>query len=243
MTVELHNVMKKVRAGAVRVNYEDLNIRLGDKAHVAFLAHSEAGVPSIVDLLCGADAPDKGRIIRNHSISWPIPASVYIQKHISLSANARFLARLYEVDEKDYLARIAETGLAPFMDMRVDKVTGEVKAVFAFAAGVLLPFDRYILTKTMIGKKSFPGLMDRLLTDLRERSGLLLVTSSVKAAAQYCDQAYVFDQGTATFYDDMEAATEHFNSIQSKDKDREAGEEEDDEEDDSDLQNMMALDF
>jgi capsular polysaccharide transport system ATP-binding protein len=243
MTVELHNVTKKVRAGAVRVNYENLNIRLDDKAHVAFLAHSEAGVPSIIDLFCGADAPDKGRVIRNHSISWPIPDAMYIQKHLSLSANARFLARLYEVDEKDYLTRLAETGLTPFMDTRVDMVNADVKSMFAFVAGVCLPFDRYILTKTVVGKKGFPGLSDRLVDELRERAALLLVTSAAKTAAQYCDQAYVFDQGAATFYDDMEAATEHFNSIQSKDKDREADDDEADEDDDSDLQNMVGLDF
>lgn len=242
MTIELRHVKKNVRAGSVRVTYEDLNIRLGEGANVAFLAHSEAGIESVLNLICGADAPDKGSIVRDHSISWPIPASAYIQRHISLAANARFLARLYEVDEKDYLAKIAETGLAPFMNSRVDMVSGEIKTVFAFVAGVCLPFDRYIVTKTAVGKKAFPELTGRLLDDLRARASLLIVGSAVKAAAQYCDQAYVFDQGTATFYDDMEAATEHFNSIQSKDKDREAGEEGEDE-DDSDLQNMIALDF
>jgi hypothetical protein len=40
----------------------------------------------------------------------------------------------------------------------------------------------------------------------------------------------------------MEAATEHFNSIQSKDKDRDSGDELE-EDDDTDLQNMMAVDF
>lgn len=243
MTIELRNVKKNVRAGSVRVTYEDLNIRLSEGANVAFLAHSEAGIQSILDLLCGADAPDKGVIARDHSISWPIPATMYIQKHLSLAANARFLARLYEVDEKDYLARIAETGLAPFMDLRIDKVSGEIKTLFAFVVGVCLPFDRYIITKTVVGKKAFPDLADRLLDDLRAKGGLLLVTSAVKSVAQYCDQAYVFDQGTATFYDDMEAATEHFKSIQSKDKDREGGGDEEDEDDDSDLQNMIALDF
>ncbi len=240
MTIELHDVTKKVRSGSVRVTYEGLNIRLAEKANVAFLAHPEAGVEGIIDLLCAADAPDKGKIVRHHSVSWPIPSTLYVQKHLSLTANARFLARLYEVDEQAYLDRIAETGLAPFLNLRVDKVASEVKTVFAFVAGISLPFDRYIITKTGIGKKAFPGLSEQVMDGLREKGGLLLVTSAVKIAAQYCDQAYVFDQGTATFYDDMEAATEHFSSIQAKDKDREAG---DDADEDDDLQDMVGLDF
>jgi capsular polysaccharide transport system ATP-binding protein len=242
MTIELRNVLKKVRDGSVRVTYEDLNIRLEDGANVAFLAHAEAGIEGIVNLVCGADAPDKGQISRSHSISWPIPASGFIQRHLSLAANARFLARLYEVDEKAYLAKIAGNGLERFLDLRTDKVSSEIKALFAFVAGVSLPFDRYIINKTAVGKKTYPDLAPRLMDDLRQRAGLLLVTSASKVADLYCDQAYVFDQGTATFYDEMEAAAEHFNSIQSKDKDRDP-ENEEEEDDDSDLQNMVGLDF
>ncbi len=243
MTIEFRDVMKKVRAGSVRVTYENLNIRLEAGANVAFLAHVEAGIESIIELLCGADAPDGGKIIRTHSISWPIPATVYLQKHLSLAANARFLGRLYEVDEKAYLAKIAESGLDRFMDTRLDGVSSEIKTLFAFVAGVSLPFDRYIINKTAVAKKTYPDLAQQLIDDLRARAGLLLVTSMAKTAVQYCDQAYVFDQGTATFYDDMEAAAEHFNSIQSKDKDREREDEDEEDDTDSDLQNMVGLDF
>ena len=242
MTLELRDVMKKVRAGSVRVTYEKLDIRIEERASVAFLAHAEAGVEGIVNLICGADAPDRGQIIRGHSISWPIPNSSFIQGHLSLAANARFLARLYEIDERAYLARIAETGLDKFLDTRVENVSGEIKGLFVFVAGVSLPFDRYIITKTTFGKKTFPDLADRLFEDLRQRAGLLLVTSNAKVAAQYCDEAFVFDQGTATFYDDMEAATEHFSSIQSKDAERDSEDDADDNAD-SDLENMVGLDF
>jgi capsular polysaccharide transport system ATP-binding protein len=240
MTLELNHVTKKVRAGSVRVTYQDLNIRIEDGANVAFLGHSEAGIDVIINVLCGADAPDKGKVVRTHSISWPIPATTFMQSHLSLTANARFLARLYEVDERAYLTKIAENGLARFLDTRADEVSGEIKTLFAFVAGVCLPFDCYILNKTAIAKKTYPDLAERLIDDIRQKGGLLLVTAMAKTAEQFCDQAYVFDQGQATFHDDMEAAVEHFNSIESKDRSIE-GEETDDA--DSDLQNMVGVDF
>jgi capsular polysaccharide transport system ATP-binding protein len=241
MTIELRDVVKKIRIGSVRVAYEDLNIRIEEGAHVALLGHPEAGVDGLVELICGADAPDAGRVTRTHSISWPIPWSAYMQQHLSLTANARFLARLYGVNEREYLARIAENGLDKFLDLRGDRVASETRTAFAFVAGMCLPFDRYILTKTSVAQKTDPELAPRLIEEAKKRAGLLLVASSAKPAKQFCDQAYVFDQGQATFYDNMDAATEHFNSIEARDKDRDS--EADEEDEDSDLQNMVGLDF
>jgi capsular polysaccharide transport system ATP-binding protein len=241
MTLELRDVTKKIRMGSVRVVYDDLNIRIEEGTNVALLGHPEAGLEGVVELMCGADAPDAGRVIRTHSISWPIPMTVFMHTHVSLAANARFLARLYEADERDYVARIAGNGLDKFMDTRVDMVSSDVRTTFAFVAGMCLPFDRYILTKASVAQKTDPELAPRLIEEAKKKAGLLLVASSVKPAQQYCDQAYVFDDGQATFYDNMDAAAEHFNSIEVKgrDRDSEAGEEDED----SDLQNMVAVDF
>ncbi len=241
MTLEFRGVTKKVRIGSVNVVYEDLNLRIEERANVAFLGHREAGLEGLVNLFCGADAPDKGHIVREHSISWPIPLSTFMYRHMPLVASARFLARLYEVDEKAYLDRLAENGLDKFLNVRGDKTSNDVREAFAFVAGMSLPFDRYILTKTSVAKKTDPELAPRLIDGAKERAGILLVTSAVKQAQPFCDQAYVFDQGRATFYDDMEAAAEHFNSIEAKGRDMDMDGDEADE--DSDLENMVALDF
>jgi capsular polysaccharide transport system ATP-binding protein len=214
MTIELRNVTKKVRLGSVRLTYEDLNLTIEGGAHVALLGHKEAGLEAIVNLICAADAPDKGVVTRSHSISWPLPAASFLSKHVSLTANANFIARLYEVDEKEFAARVGEVGgIAEFMNVRGDMTPSDVRRWFCFAIGICLPFDQYILTGTNIGKKADRPRVDEILEDLRGRAGLIVVTSQMKTAQQLCEQAYVFDQGNATFYDDMEAAAEHFDSI------------------------------
>ena len=40
--------------------------------------------------------------------------------------------------------------------------------------------------------------------------------SNGKAAQQFCDKAFVLDAGRMVYYDDIEAAVEHFQSIDSK---------------------------
>lgn len=218
MSIELINVTKKVRLGPIRLTYENLNIKVPDGASVALLGRKEAGLDAITKLICAADAPDSGSVIRTHSISWPIPSASFVASHLPLVANARFIARLYEMDENAYVARLEELGrFGDTFQTVVSKTTGETRSLFCFLCGITLPFDQYIFTSLSVGPKSERGRIGELVDDLRQRAGFLLIGQDVKAAQQYCSQAYVFDQAEATYYDDMEAAIEHFSSIEEKD--------------------------
>jgi ABC-type polysaccharide/polyol phosphate transport system ATPase subunit len=216
MTIEFRDVTKKVRLGPTRVTYENLNIRLEEKAHIAFLGQKDAGLEAIINLICQSDAPDSGVITRSHSVSWAIPDSKYIHKHHPLVGSARFIARLYEADEKAYVAKVSEMGeLGDFINIRGDMCPKDVFARFVFYTGICLPFDQYILTNVSVGGKAGRERVAEVIGDMKDRAGLLLATADIKSAKMYCDQAYVFHEGSATYFDDMEAAAEFFGSIAS----------------------------
>jgi capsular polysaccharide transport system ATP-binding protein len=239
MSIELRDVTKKVRLGPIKLTYEHLNIHVPDGSHMALLGRKDAGLEAIVNLICAADAPDSGKIVRNHSISWPIPSSSFISQHLPLIANARFIARLYETDERSYIAQLDELGrFGDWFTVTVSDCPSEVRSLFCFLAGVCLPFDQYILTGMNVGPKSERGRIGELVDELRQRAGLLLIGQDIKNAQQYCTQAYVFDKCQATYYDDMEAAAEHFNSIE----DTDAGDD-DFMGVDSDLESLVNVDF
>ena len=218
MSISLRNVTKKVRLGPVKLTYEGLNVEIADGAHVALLGHKDAGLEAIVNLICAADAPDQGTVTRSQSISWAIPSANFISKHLSLAANARFLARLYETDDEAYVARLVELGqFGKAFDVKVEECPTELRSLFCFLAGICLPFDHYILTNVSVGKKADRERTAAMVEDLGKRAGLVVVGHDLRGAQQLCDQAYVFESGRATFYSDMEAAGEHFNSIVAKD--------------------------
>jgi ABC-type polysaccharide/polyol phosphate transport system ATPase subunit len=101
-----------------------------------------------------------------------------------------------------------------------------------------LDFDQLILTNAAIGGKADRTRMGEILSEKITQTGLLLVTSDIKSAQQFCDQAYVFDEGRATFFDDMDAAAEFFGSIATK-----GGEEEDFFDSDPELENLVKVVF
>jgi capsular polysaccharide transport system ATP-binding protein len=220
MTIEFKNVTKRVRLGAIRVTYENLNIRIEEKARVAFLGRTEAGMEKLVNLICSADAPDRGAITRTHSISWPIPATHCVQKHLPLAASARFIARLYEVDEAVFTAKVSEVAaLGDFVNTRGDRCPKEVLSRFCFSVGICLPFEQYVLTSVSAGSKDDRPRFATIVEELGQRAGILLVTQDAKSALQFCNQAYVFDDGRATFFDNMEAAAEYFSSTTAAEED------------------------
>ena len=239
MTIELRNVTKKVRLGPVKVTYEDLNIRVEHNSRVAFLGNKNSGLEALVKLICAADAPDRGTVTRTHSISWPIPGSNLLSKHLTLAANARFIARLYEMDEEVYLQELTEmVQPGDFLNVRGDACPKEILSRFCFSAGLCLPFDHYILTATTAGLKEDRSRFAAILDELGQRAGILLVTSDVKAAKRVCEQAYVFDDGRATFFDDMEAAAEFYSGVASPGED-----DEDFFDSDPELENLVSTDF
>lgn len=239
MTIEFRNVMKKVRLGSVRLTYEDLNIRVEEKTRVAFLGHASAGLEVLVDLICCADAPDNGTIVRSHSISWPIPGNTFLHRHHSLAANARFIARLHEVNGDDFLAKVSDMAqLGEFTHERADRTPKEVLSRFVFSVGMCLPFDHYILTTLNAGGKGDKARFAEVVAEAGERAGLLLVTKDIKSAQQVCDQAYVFAEGRATYFDNMEAAAEFFGSLASEGDDNDSFFEPEEE-----LQDLVNMDF
>jgi capsular polysaccharide transport system ATP-binding protein len=238
MSIELRDVTKKVRLGPVRLTYEKLNLDIPDGASVALLGRKEAGLEAITKLICAADAPDSGKVIRTHSISWPIPSASFVAAHLPLVANARFLARLYEVDERAFIAKLEELGrFGDWFDTEVKLCPGDIRSLFCFLSGILLPFDQYIFTSLSAGPKSERGRLGEMVDELRQRAGFLLIGQDVKSAQSYCSQAYVFDQCEATYYDDMEAAIEHFNSIEAQDVESDGFME------DSELEDLVNVDF
>jgi capsular polysaccharide transport system ATP-binding protein len=213
MSIEFKNVSIRTRRTLTPVLLENLNIRLAKGDRVAFLSPG-AALRALIGVISGAKAPDGGTVVRNDTISWPIPGSGFLHKHLNFIANARFVARLYGVDQAPYLAKVLD--LARIVDLaeeRIDHCPKDAVARFSFALGACLPFDMYLLTTTKIGNKRDSERYAELIADLGRDAGLLIATSSGKAICDFCDQAYVFDRGRAHHYTDVEAAAEHMARI------------------------------
>jgi len=217
MTIEFRHVDKRTRKTISPVSLKDMNFSISEGERTALLGHRGAGLEVILDLICGADAPDSGDVIRDAAMSWPIPGTSFMHKHLSFEANANFIARLYGVNPRSFREKVME--MAGVQELRLERMDHCPKAAlsrFAFALGVSLPFDLYILTNTNVGDKDDRGRFKSIINEIIQRRGILLAGSNGKAAQELCEKGLVIDAGQVVYHDDIEEAVEHFGKIKVK---------------------------
>ena len=91
-------------------------IRPGDR--VGILGRNGAGKSSLMRLLGGVEHPTSGRIERRMSVSWPLAHGIGVHGALTGSDNARFVARIYDLDPEELVERVDEFAeLGDYMDM------------------------------------------------------------------------------------------------------------------------------
>jgi capsular polysaccharide transport system ATP-binding protein len=212
--IELRNVAVRTRKTINPVSLTGLNVRIEDRERFALLAPSNGTLNLAVAVVCKSNAPDAGRVIQTSSLSWPIPSSAFLHKHQTFVANARFVARLYGVDQTSYIDRVVDMArITDLAEERISHCPKKAVSRFAFALGACLPFDFYLLTNTSIGEKEERETYAEMIAELGRRSGLIVATSNPKSAKSLCDRALVLDPAGSVTYDDMDAAVEHLERI------------------------------
>jgi capsular polysaccharide transport system ATP-binding protein len=212
--IELKDVSVRTRGTVTPVLLKDINLRVEAGDRIGILGPKDGGLPLILDIICGANAPLSGFVKRTGRVSWPIPGSAFFHKHQSYVANARFVARLYEVDQRTYISRVLDLAeVGDLAEQQISRCPRAVTSRFAFALGACLPFDTYLITNTNIGDKTDREKYQDVVEELASHSGLLIASSSAKTAQPFCHKAYVLDPAGSVYYDDIEAAAEHLARI------------------------------
>src|SRR6516164_2478623 len=70
----------------------------------ALLGRNGSGKSTLIRLLGGVESPTSGTIRREMSLSWPLAIGGGVSHLMTGAASARFIARLYNRDEKEVLA-------------------------------------------------------------------------------------------------------------------------------------------
>lgn len=203
MTVSLQSISMWARtARGQRRLFNDLNIEIEKGDRTALLGGSKSGKSTVLGLLCGSTYPVAGTVKRNGRISWPLPGVPSLDKSLSGVNNTRFLARLYGIDETQYIESIKSlTGIGDRLNDRLRFWSRNQIAEFTFALGLCIDFDVYLFDdKIAGGEKEFRIRCEGLIKSLDETKSIFFATQDAATAMRYCSQAYVLHEGRALFF-------------------------------------------
>ena len=215
--IELQQVTKQYETGhgtLTVLDGIDLVLRRGQK--MGILGRNGAGKSTLIRLLSGAEAPTRGRIERDMTVSWPLAFSGAFQGSLTGLDNFRFICRIYGLDYRDRLALVEDfSELGKFMREPVKTYSSGMRARLAFAVSLAIEFDCFLIDEIIaVGDHRFYEKCQVELFEKRSDRAFIIASHDAHNIREHCDSAGVIHGGKFHYFDDVNAAYDHYHKEQ-----------------------------
>ncbi len=187
---------------------DDLSLTIPRGAKLALLGRNGAGKSTLIRMLGKVELPDRGRVLHEMSVSWPLGFSGSFQGSLSGLDNVRFIARIYRADYERLRAFVDDfADLGDFLYQPVKTYSSGMRARLAFALSIAIEFDCYLVDEVvMVGDQRFHARCRESLFDPGSGKALVLASHDVHFVREVCNSALIINRGRAVHYDDIERA-------------------------------------
>lgn len=209
--IELVKLSKSFGRGRARaIVAKDLTARFPFGRSIALLGRNGAGKSTLLRMIAGTQLPDRGRVIRYGTVSWPVGFAGSFHGELTGAQNTRFLARVYGADThklQQFVEDFAELGRQFHKPYRL--YSSGMRSRLAFGVSMGIAFDTYLIDEvTSVGDAAFREKSTALLEERLKTSGAIVVSHGKRVLRRLCDCAAILEHGSLTFYDDLEEAIE-----------------------------------
>ncbi|WP_066457047.1 ABC transporter ATP-binding protein [Castellaniella caeni] len=211
--IEVRNLYKSYRDRSQQKRYrvfENLSFTIPEGRNVAILGRNGSGKSTLLRLLGGIDVPDRGRIITDKRISWPVGLSGGFQGSLTGRENVKFVARVQGARGPalrrivDYVESFAEIG--DYFDEPVKTYSSGMRGRVAFGLSLAFDFDYYLIDEAMsVGDAHFKKKAKDALKEKIGKSNILLVSHSMSDVSSLCDYVLLVRDGNVTFFDGVKS--------------------------------------
>lgn len=208
--IELRNVTKSYPTPhGRRYVFRDLTFKFPEDASIGLIGPNGAGKSTLMRLLGGIDAPDRGRIVTDKSISWPVGLGGGMQHSLSGLDNVRFVCRLYGATGRAMKEKIAYVrafaDLGEYFDLPVRSYSSGMRSRLGFGLSMAFDFDYYLIDEVMaVGDAQFRAKCQEAFRPRLQRSNLILVSHNMRDIREWCDVVVLVKDGHAVLFENVE---------------------------------------
>lgn len=211
--IELKNITKSyITPKGRHYVFKNLNVVLPENKSVGLLGKNGAGKSTLLRIIGGIDFPDKGEVLTNKTISWPVALAGGFQGSLTARQNVRFVARLYAPESEVYkVVNFVEefSQLGKYFDMPINSYSSGMRSRLGFGLSMAFDFDYYLLDEVgAVGDALFRKRSQKLLDDLKANSNIIMVSHNLNDLVRNCDVGFVVQNGEALYFDNIEDAIE-----------------------------------
>ena len=197
---------------------KDVNFTIPDNVSVGLLGRNGAGKSTLLRIIGGMDSPDKGTVNRDCRVSWPIGLGGGFQGSMTGRQNVKFVARIHGGGDRipEIISRVqdfAEIGKA--FDQPVKTYSSGMRSRLAFGLSLAFDFDVYLSDEaTAVGDAAFKAKATKAFKDCVGKASIVMVSHQVGMLKDLCQAGVWINNGTATWFDDInEAINSYHKSI------------------------------
>lgn len=194
--IRLERATKFVRMkGISKPIINDVSFVIPRGRSVGLLGRNGAGKSTLLQIIAGTLELDKGRIVRQGKISWPLGFQGSFQGNLSGEQNVRFVARIYGVDTEELVAYVADFAeLGAFYKAPVRTYSSGMRARLAFGVSMGVRFDYYLVDEiTAVGDTNFKRKSQQVFKERLADSDVIMVSHSAATLRDYCESGIVLE--------------------------------------------------
>lgn len=201
--------------------FRHLNFDFPTDNNVAILGKNGAGKSTLFRMLAKSEYPDRGQIVTNKAISWPVALQTGIHPQMTGRENTRFIGRINNVSSlqtyEEQVQDFAEIG--KHFDLPVRTYSSGMRAKLVFACCMNINFDVYLIDEaTSVGDPLFRKKARASLKEKSQTAGVIMVSHELDQIREFCTSAVVLEDGKLTYYDDLEEGIEIYSAGKVKEK-------------------------
>ncbi len=171
--------------------FKDLNVVLPTGKSIALIGRNGAGKSTLLRMIGGIDRPDRGEIITEKTISWPVGLAGGFQGSLTGRENVKFVSRLY-ASKDDFQQKISFveefSELGKYFDMPIKTYSSGMRSRLAFGLSMAFKFDYYLVDEiTAVGDARFKKKCAELFNQRHKESSFIMVSHSLNSLKEYCD--------------------------------------------------------
>lgn len=205
--ISFQNLTKTfVMEGRRKTVANNINLVFPTGKAVALLGRNGAGKSTLLSMIAGTTDPTSGRITSTGSISFPVGFAGSFHNDLSGVQNTRFVARIYGIDSDELVDFVADfAGLDEHFHLPLRSYSSGMRSRLAFGVSMGIGFDTYLVDEiTAVGDAAFRARSSAIFLDRMKHAGAVMVTHSMGQVRELCDAAAVLEDGTLTYYNNVE---------------------------------------
>lgn len=188
--------------------FRDFSFDFPDDCSIGLMGKNGAGKSTLMRMLGGSEMPNKGRILTDKKISWPVGLSGAFQGNLSARENVKFVARVYGYRGKALREKIAFiedfAELGKFFDEPMRTYSSGMSARVGFGLSMAFDFDYYLIDEAgAVGDPAFRKKSEQIYKEKLSNSKVIMVSHNIEEIRTWCDKIIFVNNGIASVYDDV----------------------------------------